>query len=162
MITYTEQSITGETFVNAGIDEVWKAWTTKEGITSFFSPDCNIEPKVGGPFEVLFYPSSEEERGSEGCTFLGIQKNKMISFSWNAPPEFPEARKQFTFVVIRFKELNEKHTQVNLTHIGWGEGGEWDEAFKYFHKAWLKVVLPRLKYVFDVGPIDWDNPPTFN
>ena len=86
----------------------------------------------------------------------------MLSFSWNAPPELPAAREQFTFVVIRLTELDNKHTQVNVTHIGWGDEGEWNTAFDYFKRAWLKVVLPRLKYSFDVGPVDWSNPPTFN
>ncbi|OGU76366.1 MAG: hypothetical protein A2V93_03205 [Ignavibacteria bacterium RBG_16_34_14] len=86
----------------------------------------------------------------------------MLTFSWNAPPEFLVVRDQRTFVIVRFTELDERHTQVNLTHIGWGESGEWDAAFEYFKRVWIKVVLPRLKYSFDVGPVDWSNPPTFN
>jgi len=39
---------------------------------------------------------------------------------------------------------------------------KWDEAFEYFQIAWAKVVLPRLKYRFEVGPIDWTNPPKLN
>jgi len=26
-------------------------------------------------------------------------------------------------------------------------------------KAWKDVVLPRLKYRFSVGPVNWENPP---
>jgi len=162
-VTVTERLITGEIDVNANIKEVWKAWTTKEGIKSFFAPDCDIELKVGGKYEILFLTDSEEgRRGSEGCILLGIQEYKMLAFSWIAPPELPLAREQKTFVVVRFTEIDEKHTQVNLTHIGWGEGGEWEAAYNYFKRAWLKVVLPRLKYRFDVNPVDWSNPPTFN
>ncbi len=93
---------------------------------------------------------------------MAVEKNKMLTFSWNSPPELPVIREQKTFVIIRFIELDKNHTQVNLTHIGWGEGSQWTEAFDYFKRAWLKVVLPRLKYCFDVGPVDWSNPPTFN
>lgn len=122
-----------------------------------------IDVRVGGKYEILFLSDSEDgKRGSEGCSILGLEKNKMLSFSWNAPPELPNAREQFTFVIIRFTELDNKHTQVNVTNIGWGEEGEWNAAFEYFKRTWLKVVLPRLKYSFDVGPVDWSNPPTFN
>jgi hypothetical protein len=38
-------------------------------------------------------------------------------------------------------------------------GGEWDQAYEYFQRAWNRVVLPRLKYRFAVGPIDWQHPP---
>jgi len=118
---------------------------------------------VGGKYEILFLRDEEEgKKGSEGCIILGIEKNKMLSFSWSAPPELPAAREQRTFVIVRFAALDENHTRVNLTHLGWGEGGEWGAAFDYFKRAWLKVVLPRLKYSFDVGPVDWSNPPTFN
>jgi len=40
-----------------------------------------------------------------------------------------------------------------------GEGGEWDQAFDYFTRDWGEIVLPRLKYRFEDGPIDWENPP---
>jgi hypothetical protein len=53
-------------------------------------------------------------------------------------------------------ELAEQ-TKVRLTHLGWGEGGEWDQAFAYFTQAW-QVVLGRLAHRFSVGPIDWNNP----
>jgi uncharacterized protein YndB with AHSA1/START domain len=162
-ISLKERLITGEITINAGVSEVWDAWTTVEGIKSFFAPDCEIEMKVGGKYEILFLNNAEKgKRGSEGCIVLGVQENKMFTFTWSAPPELPVAREQRSFVIIRFNEVDEKHTKINLTHIGWGEGGEWDEAYDYFKKAWLKVVLPRLKYRFDVGPVDWSNPPTFN
>jgi len=48
---------------------------------------------------------------------------------------------------------------VALVHDGWGEGGEWDAAFAYFERAWPRVVLPRLRYRFEYGPIDWAHPP---
>ena len=31
--------------VAASLDEAWAAWTTREGITSFFAPDARIEQK---------------------------------------------------------------------------------------------------------------------
>ncbi len=161
--TSTERLISGEININANINEVWKAWTTVEGIKSFFAPDCKIDIRVNGKYEILFLQNEKPGRkGSEDCIILGIEENKMLTFTWNAPAELPLARAQRTFVIVRFTEIDERHTQVNLTHIGWGEGGEWDAAFDYFKRGWLKVVLPRLKYRFDVSPVDWSNPPTFN
>jgi hypothetical protein len=65
-------------------------------------------------------------------------------------------------VNVRFFELTINKTKVTLRHDGWGTGGQWDEAFEYFQIAWGKVVLPRLKYRFDVGLIDWQNSPKFD
>jgi len=48
-------------------------------------------------------------------------------------------------------------TRVILVHDGWGKGGEWEEAYLYFDRAWKKTVLPRLKHRFERGPVDWRN-----
>jgi uncharacterized protein YndB with AHSA1/START domain len=149
--------------VEAGVDEVWQAWTTESGIKTFFAPACNVELRVGGPYEIFFNPEAEPGlRGGEGNQVLAFQLNKMMSFTWNAPPHLPNVRPQRTYVMIRFTELAPNQTQVTLTHDGWGEGVEWDQAFAYFSRAWPEIVLPRLKYRFDVGPVDWESPPQLN
>jgi uncharacterized protein YndB with AHSA1/START domain len=38
-------------------------------------------------------------------------------------------------------------TRVELTHLGWGSGGQWDEAREYFDAAWGRV-LGRLEDFF--------------
>jgi len=68
----------------------------------------------------------------------------MLSFTWNAPPSLPEARQHRTHVTIRLYPLHDRQTRVALCHDGWGEDGEWDEAFSYFTRAWGEIVLPSL------------------
>jgi uncharacterized protein YndB with AHSA1/START domain len=154
------RAIRGEVIVEAGLDEVWNAWTTPEGLKSFFAPDCKVELRVDGPFELFFDPKAEPgQRGGEGVRFLAIQPKRMLSFTWNAPPHLAEARKQWTHVVIRFFELKLERTKVTLVHDGWGAGDQWDRAFEYFQRAWIRVVLPRLQYRFSIGPVDWEHPP---
>ncbi|MFQ6610535.1 MAG: SRPBCC domain-containing protein, partial [Fidelibacterota bacterium] len=127
-------------------------------ITSFFAPAASIDLRIDGKYEILFNPGAEPGfRGAEGVRLLAIQTNKMLSFTWNAPPHLPDVRKQWTHVVIRFEEISAEKTKVTLHHDGWGTGGQWDDAFDYFTNAWLKIVFPRLKYRFDNGPVDWDN-----
>jgi uncharacterized protein YndB with AHSA1/START domain len=147
-----DRVIRGEVVVDATVAEVWKAWTTEEGIKSFFAPQCNIDLRVDGPFEMFFLPDEKPGgRGGEGVRFLAIQPEKMLSFTWNAPPHLPEARRQWTHVVLRFFEADGGRTRLTLAHDGWGNGGEWDEAYAYFERAWLEVVLPNLKKRFVKG-----------
>ncbi len=146
--------------ISAPISEVWEAWTTEEGVKTFFAPDCRIDLRVGGAYEIYFDPSAPEgERGGEGLTILAIQREKMLSFTWNAPPSLPEVRGQLTHVALHFKPAGERSTLLSFEHDGWGEGGQWDQAFEYFTRAWGEVVLPRLQNRFEHGPVDWDNPP---
>jgi len=145
--------------VRAAVSQVWEAWTTEDGIRSFFAPACNVDLRVDGPFEILFDPGAEPgKRGAEGCRILAFQPGKMLAFTWSAPPHLAEARKQWTHVVLRFKEVDPGSTRVTIRHDGWGEGGEWDQAFDYFDTAW-DTVLRWLQYRFTEGPVDWDNPP---
>lgn len=44
-------------------------------------------------------------------------------------------------------------------HTGFSRGGEWDDVYAYFERAWIGIVLQRLAYRFEHGPIDWENLP---
>ena len=155
-----DKAIRLEIVVNAPVEKVWRAWTTRDGIKSFFAPDCDIDFRVLGKYDILFAPSAPAGlRGAEGNLLLAIQQGKMLSFTWDAPPKFPEIRKQRTTVVIRFVPLDENKTRLVFRQYGWGEGDGWDNVREYFVSAWGDVVLPRLKYSLEVGPIDWKNPP---
>jgi len=155
-----ERVIRAETIVGASRDEVWGAWTTDEGIKSFLAPSCNIDLRVNGSYEVFFDLEAEPgRRGGEGVRILALEPKRMLSITWNAPPHLSEVRKQWTHVTVRFEEIQKGQTRVTLTHDGWGEGKEWNKAFAYFARAWVEVVLSRLKHRFSFGPIDWNNPP---
>ena len=155
-----DRAICGETVVDAPVGEVWDAWTTEDGIKSFFAPDCNVDLRVDGLYEIFFAPDAPEgERGAEGMRLLAIEPGRMLSFTWNAPPHLSGVRGQRTHVVLWFDDAGEGRTRLALRHDGWGEGEEWDRAFEYFEEAWLEVVLPRLQYRFSMGPVDWKNPP---
>jgi uncharacterized protein YndB with AHSA1/START domain len=150
-----EKAIDKAVLVQATLDQAWDAWTTREGIVSFFAPDAQIEPRVGGAFHIHFDPGAPAgAKGADDTRFMALQPKQMISFDWNAPPSLPLARQQRTFVVVRFVAVDDKTTRVTLHHTGWGEGGEWDKAHAYFDRAW-GGVLGNLKKRFEQGPTDW-------
>ena len=150
-----ERAIDREIVVAAGVDAVWQAWTTTEGIKSFFAPDAHVDLRVDGPFEIYINPyAAPGQKGADGMRIIGFQKNRMLSFTWNAPPSLPEARLQRTIVVVRLEPVGDKQTIVTLHHVGWGDGGEWDKAYEYFSRAWPNV-LANLQKRFASGPIDW-------
>ena len=150
-----ERALDKEVVVNATLDQAWDAWTTREGIVSFFAPDAKIEARVGGPFQIYIDPGAPAGmKGADDMRVMALQPKQMISFDWNAPPSLPEARAQRTFVVVRFAPVTDKTTRVSLHHTGWGAGGEWDKAYQYFDRAW-SGVLGNLQKRFDQGPQDW-------
>ena len=150
-----ERAIDEKITVKAGVDDVWKAWTTSDGIKTFFAPDAKVELRVDGPFEIYMNPfAGRGMKGADDMRIIGFQEKKMLTFTWNAPPSLPEARKQRSVVIVRFISRGDQLTDVTLHHIGWGEGGEWDKAYDYLTKAW-PIVMKNLKKRFDDGPVDW-------
>ena len=150
-----ERAIDKEIVVPANVDAAWTAWTTREGIISFFAPDAVVDPRVGGAFQIHINPLAVPGlKGADDMRFLALQPRKMLSFDWNAPPSLPEARQQRTFVVVRLTPVDDKSTRVSIHHTGWGDGGEWDKAYAYFDRAWGNVLI-NLRKRFETGPMDW-------
>ena len=153
--TAAERAIDKEVVISATLDEAWAAWTTRDGIVSFFAPDAVIDARVGGAFHIHIDPGAQPGmRGADDMRYMALQPKTMLSFDWNAPPFLPEARQQRTFVVLRFAVVDDKHTRITLHHVGWGDGAEWDKAYAYLDRAW-GGVLGNLKKRFEQGPQDW-------
>ena len=150
-----ERALDKSVVVNATLDQAWQAWTTREGIVSFFAPDARVEARPGGPFEIYIDPGGAPGmKGADDTRVLAVQPKKLLSFEWNAPPHLPEARQQRTVVILRFEPVTDTTTRVRLHHVGWGDGGQWDQAYTYFDRAWGNV-LANLQKRFDSGPVDW-------
>ena len=154
-----ERAIRVTRLITAPIGDLYAAWTTGEGFTAFTGAPAEIELKRGGKFEIQWAPEAPEgERGSEGCEIISYVPDRMVSFTWNAPPKFPELRKEHTHVVVEFDEVAPGLVRVTLTHLGWGDGADWDEVYGYFTRAWV-YVMDRLSERFggrgEAGRTGW-------
>lgn len=133
-----------EVVVNGSIGTVWNAWTTAEGAKSFFAPSSKIELRPGGAYEMYFVESQPEGlKGGEGNRIVDYEPEKLLLFTWNAPPKFGPLRNERTFVMVRFEPVGDLKTRVRLTHFGWRDAAGWDAVYAYFESAW-DVVLRRL------------------
>ena len=154
MINEIRQPLIIEIILDAGIDKVWEAWTSRPGIRSFFAPVCKINPKVGADYEIYFFPKQKEgERGAERTKILAIEPKRFLSFTWNNPPSIPEIRWQYAVVSLYFEPIDDKHTRLKLIHAGRGTGKSWQKAREYFNHAWGQVVLLRLIKIVDNEPM---------
>lgn len=132
-----------EARVNCSVKTVWQKWTTHDGLKTFFGADNKIELQMGGAFEIYFLMDNPYGlRGSEACKIISYLPEKMLSFSWNAPPHFPEIRNHAhkTWVVVLFHAVDENNTMIEINHLGWIDDRGFDEVFDYFNHAW-QVVL---------------------
>lgn len=130
-----------EVTASSPIERVWWAWTTSEGMATWWAKDSWIELRIGGPFELYFLLDQRRGwQGSEGCRFLSYLPMQMISFSWNFPPSIPEIRREHTWVVLRFVRLGRSKTKLVLDQLGWKKGRAWNAGWNYFDDAWGRVL----------------------
>ena len=148
-----------EVVTTAIIEDAWKAWTTVEGVTSFFVPKAMTEPMVGGRYELFSSLKAPKGfQGTEGCKVLALEPQKHIAFEFIAPPQFPNVRRLKTRVDVTFGQVVVGGVvKLDLVHSGFLEGEEWDGFFEFCNWNW-DLVLGRFQYRFSVGPIDWNNP----
>lgn len=132
--------------------EVWPLWSSAEGLTKWLVEAAKVELRVGGPYEILFLKDAPEgARGSEGCRVLSFLPGRMLSFTWNAPPNFEKTRHLHTWVVVELHAV-ESGTRIVLTHAGWPATGllaepQWEQTFVYFERAWGALLTALETYV---------------
>ena len=139
--------IAKEITVNAPLEDVWRSWTTAEGL-SFISAASNVELRIGGPYEwFLDGPADEQgKRGSQGSRVLAFLPGRMLAFAWTFPPEIPSLRYvgETSQVVILIEEEADSIVRVKLAAHGFRNGEDWQRGREYFDCAW-GLVLDRLK-----------------
>lgn len=157
-VAAAERAIDKEVVIKATLEQAWQSWTTRDGIRSFFAPDAVVEARPGGAFHIHIDPGAAPGlKGADDMRLLALQPMKMLSFDWNAPPSLPQVRAQRTLVVLRFAEVDAQHTRISLHHVGWGEGGQWDQAHAYFDRAWGQVLANLVKRWETGQPMDWSD-----
>jgi uncharacterized protein YndB with AHSA1/START domain len=138
-----------EVEVPASIDDVWKAFTTADGMATWVSPEAEVELREGGNWLAKFPGAA-----SGGGTIVKFTPLKDLAISAMAPEAFPTVRRERTLAVFNFTVVDQGHTRVHLRQTGWKEGEEWTKAFAYLAEG-NAILLNMLHDRFVNGPINW-------
>ena len=111
--------------VPAPVAEVWKAFSTSEGLSTWLFPNATVDLKPGGDWLVHFPGGS-----TGGGTIVSFVPEKEIVIAALAPDKFPQVRATRTRAVFQF-EPRGNSTVVRLTQTGWQSGDEWTRAYEY-------------------------------
>jgi uncharacterized protein YndB with AHSA1/START domain len=156
----TDRTIFLEATVDAPPAEVFRLWTSEEGIKKFFAPAARVEARVGGRYEVLFAPAKDPEgnsHGTKGARIVKLVPDKELAFEWitfagdellgyNAPPYAPPSERNVrplpTWVELSFEpvESQPRRTHVRFAHYGFRDGEKWEKSFHWFQRAWKGVL----------------------
>lgn len=139
----TSREIHSEARVSLSPAEAYAMWASAEGLAQWWATEARVDARPGGHYE-LYFLEGPRERGSEGCRVLSLLPDRMLSFTWNAPPHL-RTREEHTWVVLEFIPDGDG-SRVTLTQLGWPEEGmadaqsDWPATFAYFEDAWAKVM----------------------
>jgi uncharacterized protein YndB with AHSA1/START domain len=136
-----------ELSIPAPVHDVWEAFTTTQGLSSWLAPDVSVELKPGGDWLVKF-PGS-----TGGGTIVSFIPEKEIVINALAPDRFPQVRAARTHAVFTFTAKGNS-TLVSLSQTGWQSGAEWDAAYEYLAVGNAEI-LGMLHHRFVAGPTDW-------
>ncbi len=141
----SDRVIVHEVRVPATPERVFALWSSAEGMAAWWSAHNRIELRPGGFYELYFMlDEAPGRRGGEGNRVLSFLPNRMLSFSWNAPPHL-KTRPLRTWVVLEI-EPDGDGARVRLSHLGWPAsewsvaGSDWPETYAYFEEAWGRVM----------------------
>jgi len=124
-------------------------FTVNDHLENWLTMMADVEPKVGGKYELFWNPQDKENDSTIGCRISALQPEKFLSFEWKGPEQFKHLMntvRPLTNVVVFFITVQES-TNVYVLHVGWRNTTEWENARQWFVKAWADALSKLQEYV---------------
>jgi uncharacterized protein YndB with AHSA1/START domain len=132
--------------VNAPVEEVWKAFTTKQGIESWMVAKTEFELRVGATWRTSYSKDSNlNDDASIHHTILAYDPGRMLAFRTIKTPRnfpFPNALPK-TWNVVYFESAGPGRTKVTTHMLGY-EDNEESQKMRAFFEAGNKTTMDSL------------------
>ena len=128
-------------------------FTKVELLTIWLTAGAEVEPNIGGKYELFWVPTDRENNSTIGCRITAMQTNQLLAFQWRSPKQFKNfanGADPLTHVVVSFVPEG-SGTRIHLVHTGWRSTAEWEEARIWQERAWLGAVKELERVVHDDG-----------
>ena len=120
-----------------GIERLWDAFTTKEDILMWQSPEgmttprCELDLQVGGHYAITMEYNETGEQVTVRGIFKVIEKPKKLVYTWKWDGSDEE-----TEVAFMFRSLSDDETELTLVHAGFSlTPTESDKANNWTHES---------------------------
>lgn len=128
--------------LNCSPAKAFAMFTENKHLESWLTVEADLEPKVGGKYELFWNPENRVIDSTIGCKITALEPDKFLSFEWKGPAQykgFMNDADPLTHVVVFFVPFADEpssRTEVHLIHTGWRSTNEWEEARQWFEKMW--------------------------
>jgi uncharacterized protein YndB with AHSA1/START domain len=133
-----QQQLVTEAIINAPVTEVWRLFTTKEGMESWMVAHAEIELKVGGLMRTHYDPKGElGDPKTIVNQILSFEPERMLSLKvYQAPVDFPlpEVVKDM-WTVIYFQPLEPGMTNVRIVGMGFTDEPDSQKLKEFFREG---------------------------
>ena len=136
---YGEKVLQLSIIVPATVKEVWKLFTTDEGLKKWIAPVAKIDMKIGGSIRTNYDSNKTvDDSSSIKLDIINYIEYEMLTLKVNLNNSFPaEAKKEDKNLqeILQFVKVGEHETKIISTMVGWGQGSNWDKAYSFFEKG---------------------------
>lgn len=143
--------------VPAAVHDVYAAFTTSAGFSSWAVPLARVELRIGGLIEADYNADAKlGDRTNIHNQIVAYIPDRLLVFrNVQAPPDLTSAELfQKTSTAVEFESIGPTRTRVTLTNAGYGTGEEWSALYRKFE--WGDAyTLAALRKRFEQGPTDW-------
>lgn len=119
--------------------EVWKLFTTDQGLTKWIAPVVKTNIKTGGWIKTNYDKSKKaDDETAIRLDIINYLDHQMLTLKVNLNDHFPpEAQNEDQNLqeIIQFVEIEKGKTKIISTMIGWGQGSHWDKTYTFFEKG---------------------------
>jgi uncharacterized protein YndB with AHSA1/START domain len=145
-----QEQISHEGIVDASVHDVWKAYTTKEGLESWMVAHADIALEVGGRMRTHYDPKGTlgDPKTIEN-TILSYEPERMMSMRVSKAPAgfpFPNATKTM-WTVVYFEPISPLKTRLREVTLGFGDDDESRRMREFFDRG-NAVTLSKLQKHF--------------
>lgn len=157
LVTATHERVLRiEGIVPAPAAEVWKAFSTAEGLKTWIAPVVSIDLRVGGVISTHYTKTATiGSPGTINLPIINYLEGEMLTLKVNLNENFTakaRAEDKNLQEIIQIIPASSNSTRVVSSMIGWGTGKEWDDTYKFFSRgnAWtyrelIQSFLPKPK-----------------
>ncbi len=123
--------------LNCSTEKAFEMFTFNKNLESWLTVKADVEPQIGGKYELFWEPDDPENNSTIGCKILAIDQPTYLNFEWRGPKQFTHFMnnvRPLTNVTVIFTAQGDQ-TRVTLIHTGWRDTGDWEQARHYFINA---------------------------
>jgi len=121
------------------VTEAWNLFTTDEKLKKWIAPLAHIELKSGG-YIVTNYDKSKSlsDSSSIKLPITSFIDNEILVLKVILNDNFVKSVRDSDGnlqEVIQFIKVDDNHTKIVSSMIGWGAGADWDKTYDFFTKG---------------------------